>query len=175
MVLVPSSRSEAIWGTRNYLTTAKQHHAEGDHSWTPALDLAGQRFAASTLRDIGPPRQSEPLNYEAVLLLDLPQRTPLVKHGPVGTKAFAVLFTSFLLRELEGPLAKRSDIWLNRDEQRAYWKMPVSKTDSQALGCVRAWGCTCPTSSSITSSCRYHTALGHLQSFDERFSDWDPL
>ena len=57
---------------------------------------------ASTLRGIGPPRQSEPLNYEAVLLMDLPVDVPIVARGPINTKALAVLFTCFLLREMEG-------------------------------------------------------------------------
>ena len=89
----------------------------------------------------GPPRQSEPIDFEAALLLTFTW-APLVQHGPTNTLAGLVLFTFFLIRELEGSLARRAHMWTNREEKRVYWILPASKTDAQALGCTREWA-TC--------------------------------
>ena len=49
--------------TGNYLSAAKEQHIDTGASWDPSHELAAKRFHRSTLRGIGPPRQSEPLNY----------------------------------------------------------------------------------------------------------------
>ena len=36
--------------SNNYIQEARTAHAEADHAWGPALELAGRRFVASTLR-----------------------------------------------------------------------------------------------------------------------------
>ena len=58
--------------SKNFIQEARTAHAESDRHWGPALDLAGRRFVASTLRGIGPPRQSEPISFEAAPLLTFP-------------------------------------------------------------------------------------------------------
>ena len=71
------------------------HFGEG-HPWNENLARAARLFNLSMARGIGPPRQSEPLNIEAICALDLGEE-PLVKGGPVGVNDLAILFTYFLV------------------------------------------------------------------------------
>ena len=84
--------------SKNFLSAIKTLHSEGDHPCGPALELAGRRFLASTQRGMGPPRQSEPIKYEDSLKIDFPIE-PVVKDGPLNSKAVHVLSTMFLTRE----------------------------------------------------------------------------
>ena len=85
----------------NYLGVAKTKHVELGYSWGPELELAARRFNLSTRRGAGPPRQSEPLNFELIAATDHGW-DPLVSKGPVNTNAIIVLFTFFMIRELDG-------------------------------------------------------------------------
>ena len=55
----------------NYLGIAKIKHIELGFPWGPELELAARIFNLSTRRGAGPPRQSEPLNFEMLANLDL--------------------------------------------------------------------------------------------------------
>ena len=66
----------------NYMTAAKEHHIDSGGEWPASLQLAANRFHHSTLRGIGPPRQSDVLVVEAALLLDVPIDEPIVDNGP---------------------------------------------------------------------------------------------
>ena len=103
------------------------------------MELAARRFNLSTRRGAGPPRQSEPLNFELLANLQLGWE-PLVVGGPVNTHAIVVLFTFFMVRELEGAVAKVAHLSLDEDELTVTWSLPVSKTDYAATGCKRSWG-----------------------------------
>ena len=87
---------------RNYLGMAKIKRIELGFPWGPELELAARRFDLSTRRGAGPPRQSEPLNFELLANLDLGW-DPVVVGGPVNTHAIIALFAFFMIRELEGP------------------------------------------------------------------------
>ena len=52
-----------------FISGARNKHTEEEGGWGVQLALAGRRFLASTQRGIGPPRQSEPLNFELLLTL----------------------------------------------------------------------------------------------------------
>ena len=126
----------------NYLNAAKDEHIMLGYSWTDSLDWAAKKFTLSVSRGLGPPRQSEPLDFERACLLDL-ALSPLVPGGPVGTHNLIILFTFFVLRELEGAMARRRDVRINAAARTVTWRLPVSKTDPGALGCERSWGCLC--------------------------------
>ena len=127
----------------------------------------------STQRGMGPSRQSRPVNFEALLLLDLGPE-PVVKNGPLGTENLIVLFTMFLIREIEGSLALRTHVHLNAVALTVTWHLPVSKNDPAALGCQRTWGCTCITPGLPHRGCPYHAALSQACLLDERFGpQWD--
>ena len=150
----------------NYATIAKRKHVESGYQWSAELELASKRMVTSCQRGMGPPRQSEPLNYEAILLLDLPA-DPLIDGGPLNTKALAVMATMFLTREVEVAMAERSHVVADHEEKTISWLLPVSKTDYKALGCRRSWGCSCTSSSS--TGCVYHTMSDHLNFLSGRF------
>ena len=122
-----------------YIDSIKTVHTEHGFKWKPDLDLAHKIYKASTQRGTGPPRKSDPLNLEAVLLLDLPI-APIVKNGPINSKAVACLYSFFVLREVEGSLAKRSHVRVNEGSCKVSWRLPVSQCDPAALGCTREWG-----------------------------------
>ena len=80
--------------SKNYLTVAKTKHIEQSWPWGPELELASRRFHLSTQRGAGPPRQSEPLNFEEIILHDYGW-DPIIAGGPVNSIAVIVLFTFF--------------------------------------------------------------------------------
>ena len=121
------------------MSAAKEQHIDAGGEWPASLQLAANRFHHSTLRGIGPPRQSEPLNFSLLLLLSFGW-LPIVTGGPCNTMAVIVLFTMFLLREIEGALAERGHVQLDHDQATVTWSLPASKTDPQARGCTRTWG-----------------------------------
>ena len=145
----------------NYVDIARTKHIELGFTWGPDLDLARRRFLLSTRRGAGPPRQSEPLNFELVVALDL-GCDPIVPGGPVNSRAVSVLSTFFLLREIEAAAAHINHLVFNVPELTFSWSLPVSKTDYTARGCSRTWGCICPQPESPTKICPYHTALEHV-------------
>ena len=65
-------------------------HVEEHVTWSADLELARRRFVASCQRGMGPPRQSEPLNNEVIVALDM-STDPIVDNGPVNTHGVMVL------------------------------------------------------------------------------------
>ena len=145
----------------NYVDVAKTKHVELGYVWGPDLDLARRRFLLSTRRGAGPPRQSEPLNFDLVASLELGW-DPIVPGGPLNSHAVAVLSTFFLLREIEGAAANINHLTFNGSELTLTWSLPVSKTDYTARGCSRTWGCICPRPDRPTRICPYHVAVEHV-------------
>ena len=121
---------------------------------------------------MGPPRQSEPLNYEAILEMHM-EAEPIIKKGPVNTKGLAVLCTMFMVRELEAALALRRHLDVDTKALLVTWELPVSKYDPNALGCKRTWGCSCWDPKHIHAGCPYHTALAHITILREWFGPGD--
>ena len=58
-------------------------------------------------------------------------------------------------REIELAHLTLSDITLDHDRRTATLRLSVSKTDPQAHGCQRTWGCVCPADGSPVP-CGYH-------------------
>ena len=141
---------------KNYLQAAKNAHVERGYAWTEALELAGSRFVASVSRGIGPPRQSEPLDFLTAAGHDHGDE-PVVKDGPLGTNSFITVATFFLLRELEASTARRHNVRLNTEELSVTIRLSASKTDPMALGVERTWGCVC-VGGSDPKLCPYHMA-----------------
>ena len=149
----------------NYMTAAKEEHIGGGHPWTDALTQAAHHFHLSTNRGLGPSKQSEPLDFEACIKLGVGEDPPF-DGGPVGLANLIVLFTYFLLRDIEGSLARWADIYLNRKKKTVTWRLSVSKTDPAAKGCERTWGCLC---SPHSVACPFHAALAQDELLAKRF------
>ena len=155
----------------NYMTAAKAQHLELHHEWTTELAKARQDSIQSTQRGIGPARQCMeiPLSQLAELQLG---KEPLTPAGPIHPMAWAVLSSFHILRGAESALALAESMHINRQSQTESWYLPVSKTDPQAVGCLRTWGCVCrPEMMEVL--CPYHAALSLKEELARRFGDHD--
>ena len=94
---------------------------------------------------------------------------PLCDGGPVGPGNALTLFTYFLVRGIEGAMAKVDDVRLDRELQTISWRLSVSKTDPAALGCERKWGCLCASGQDL--GCPYHAASAQLELLCSLFGD----
>ena len=98
--------------TKNYITAMKRHHRLQGYEWSDQLELAHSAFVQSTLRGIGPGKQSSPLPFAKLADVDL--NAELVHDDfPVLPGCACVLFTYFLLRELECATAEFGDMTLD--------------------------------------------------------------
>ena len=147
-------KSAGYRSAHNYIAAAKDRHLADGYEWSEVLGHAYRRFTLSVQRGVGPPKQSEPLKFHVLVAMPLPT-APLVHGGPVNTKGLVVLYTYWFVRDVEGALARFSDVTINTSEKMVSWRLSVSKADPAALGCVRKWGCLCP------AICPYHAALAH--------------
>ena len=149
----------------NYMSAAKEEHISLGYSWTEQLAQAALRFHLSTSRGLGPSKQSEPLDFKMCVKLALSDDPPFI-GGPIGIMNLIVLFTYFLLREIEGALARWSDVHLNLVACTVTWRLPVSKTDPAAKGCERTWGCLC---GPHCVACPFHAALAQNDLLSKKF------
>lgn len=155
--------------TKNYLASIKRAHRLAGFAWDDQLDLAATSFTASTLRGLGPGRQSCPLPFEKLTSLPIDD---LVQNPrfPVAPSFCIVLFTFYLLRELECATAEFVDMNLDREQRKARFTLSVSKSDPRALGCDRTWGCVCPDPDVPASrACPYHAAEALVDFLISRF------
>ena len=90
----------------------------------------------SVQRGIGPPKQSQPLPFRKLLAMKFGVE-PLVAGGPINTRAVIIMFTFWLVRDIEGCLALFQDMRLDREALTVTWRLSVSKADPRALGCER--------------------------------------
>ena len=74
----------------------------------------------------------------------------------------------FVLREIEVSLAKANDVTLDFSRRLVIPRLPVSKTDPQALGCTRAWGCVCDGNRS--EPCLFCSTVAQFQFLQATFS-----
>ena len=114
----------------------KRHHRLQGYEWSDQLELAHSAFVQSTLRGIGPGKQSSPLPFAKLADVDL--NTELVHDDfPVLPGCACVPFTYFLLRELERATAELADMTLDRDRRTVRMHLSVSKNDPRALAAQR--------------------------------------
>ena len=163
----------------NYVTAMKAVHKKG-FTWDGGLDDCRHDCEASTQRGIGPSRQSLELPVSELSSLELPCE-PLVPDGPVCPLYWATLSAFHVLRGAESACALASSLQICASTVTETWSLPVSKTDPQAVGCRRSWGCVCsgtpPRSlpSSSSRPCPYHAAVGLKAYLVEHFGDEDGL
>ena len=62
---------------------------------------------------------------------------------PACPKSTTVICTFWLLRDLEATTAELQDMYLDLECKRVVLQLSMSKTDPQALGTTRTWGCVC--------------------------------
>ena len=140
---------------KNYLSRAKDMHLELGFVWTGALHRLGQRCTRSVLRGLPGRGRSEAFDFSAVCCALRGLDTALSQDGPAHPLAMVVCSTYFMLRELEASAVDLGDVSLAADSITL--SLPISKTDWQAKGCRRTWGCLC----SRNLICPFHILKDH--------------
>jgi hypothetical protein len=156
----------------NFLSAVREKHVDAGHIWTSDLERSRKQCVASTQRGIGPPRQCVEIPPSRVCGLGL-GADPVVEGGPICPGHWATLCAFHILRGAESASALATSLTVDPESERETWWLPSSKTDTQAAGCVRTWGCVCadPTSYTCITPCPYHAAVCLQMDLARRFGD----
>jgi len=150
----------------NYVSAAKDTHIQMGYPWSHQLKLAVTRATASTQRGIGAAHQCQELPLtEALSVIHGP--APIVNQGPAQCGHVFIMGEFHVVRGIELISALASHLTVDEVALTETWHLPVSKTDAQAIGCSRTWGCTC----GHAPACPYHTAAAHLHWLKATFGD----
>ena len=68
-------------------------------------------------------------------------------------------------------MARRKYITINEEEKKVTWALPLTKTDPEALGRSRDWGCICIAPDDNNKKCPFHAAKYHMQILRDSFGD----
>ena len=160
----------------NYLSRAKDYHIEMDYDWSLQLERCARQAARAVTRGIGPPRQSAELWLsKASLCASIHDDAPLVPGGPCGPFRMIVAGCFWVLRELEVSFATLGHVTI-LVPRGVDWRLPVSKTDPQALGCVRTWRCVCSTGTGLCGACAVIAQMEFVKtSFEGKVEDVNAL
>jgi hypothetical protein len=154
----------------NYVSAIKDVHLKASNEWSDALQRCHERCVASTQRGIGPPKQCLELSPIAVARLQLGPE-PLVEDGPICPAQWAVICAFHILRGAESACALAAALTIDSVGQRETLFLPVSKTDPQATGCHRSWGCICADKLDEHAACPYHAAVQLKTELTKRFGN----
>ena len=167
MVIGAVLKEAGYRSTHKSIYSIQRHHILFGCDWNDQLDLPYTSFVASTQRGIGPGKQSCPIPFGKMVDIDLNAKlvldTFLVKPGWC-----CVLFTFFLLRELELATARRTNCRVNHKTKSVTMRLTASKRDPEAIGIERTWGCVCDANTS-EAICPYHAASRQLDLLEARF------
>ena len=103
----------------------------------------------SVNRGEGPRRQALPINLEVIMLCEA-KMTDEVQ----AAKDLFIFSCLFMLREIELAALKVRHVTFNDQDQTVSVYLALSKTDTEARGCIRKWGCLCASDSK--APCAYH-------------------
>ena len=158
----------------SYISHAKQDHISRGFEWTDLLGLTVKQCTASTQRGIGPARQAMEFPVSQLAALHLGSEA-IVENGPVNPGHWAIICTFHLLRGGESACALASHLTISESCATESLRLCLSKTDTQALGCTRTWGCVCPRGSDTqpytgSPPCPFHSALAIRDDLHRRFA-----
>ena len=142
----------------NYLEAAKRKHIEGGHPWSDQLRQAARMAIRSAKRDIGPSKQAEPLELEALATYRV--KAAHDPEGPLCPGRACLLASWWLLREVEASHAKLGHVSIDWSKKEASLLLPNSKSDPMALGTSRAHSCSCKVSSEHL--CPFHAMAAQV-------------
>ena len=115
---------------------------------------------------MGPGTQSEPLDFKRLVEVDVNEVVSNPKY-PVKPGWAVVLFSFFLLRELEMAGLKYKHVIFDEAALTITLMLTVSKTDPEARGCRRVWGCLCQ--GNPATPCPFHAGTKIKQAFVSTF------
>ena len=149
----------------NYMDTVMSTHSES-HDWHRALELIRKRAVTSCLRGIGPAKQCAEIPIEPIWQLDI-SNDPLAEDGPVCPRQWAIVCSYHMTRGAESACALAWNLVVDLHSKQEHWKLPISKCDPTAIGCIRTWGCLCDEHNELP--CPYHAACQIKQELLLRF------
>jgi len=151
----------------NYASALKDCHITEGHPWSDRLAAAVSHATASTQRGIGPPHQCGEITLDDALSVAI-DTEPMVASGPADCRNMFVLAYFHVVRGMELVCANALDLTIDMVGLTESWSLSVSKTDPQAIGCKRTWGCTC--TQVPGAHCPVHAAIAHVQWLRDRFA-----
>ena len=143
----------------NYLDAAKGQHLDFGFPWTVQLARAFKRAVRSAKRNLGPPKQAQPIS-----LVTLAAFKGAVSESPGSPKApgrSCLLASWWLLREIEASHAKLDHVKLDHSSLEVVFTLPNSKTDFMALGTTRSHSCSC--SATGSAICPFHQMFHQVE------------
>ena len=152
---------ECFRSCSNYSSDVKDEHIRAGHLWTKRLAQEARLSIRSVTRGMGPPRQAQPMPFLELCALEL-GALPVSRDVPWNPKAVAVISSGFLLREIKAAYAQTNHLTIDEGSKPATLLVPVSKTDRTAVGCRRAWRCTC-VGREIEADCVHHECADHAR------------
>ena len=142
----------------NYLTRVKEEHIAQcgrQVPWDQALELEARKSVMSVTRGLGTARQSGAFDVDKVTHVakdvDVPPGAPYMLGESLTTGCL------WLTREIELSALDMGDASFNLQTLECGLELTVSKTDPQAKGCVRTWGCVCK--GDPNKLCGYHAVM----------------
>ena len=127
-----------------YLGAAKKEHIKLGFPWTGALDLELRDGTRACERGIGPPRKCGAFNLQKLAEVPTTQGA-LCKGGPRWPREGTLCGCWWAMREMELSTIRCSQVSFKAGPGcgSCTFDLPVSKTDTQALGKRRTHTCTC--------------------------------
>ena len=160
-----------------YLRLYRKKSEESGAIFTPDLERLLKDTIRSCQRGLGGPTKA--LALPLLRLGELPQdELPWVLGGPLHPRRAMIAGAWFLCREVELSTTRASlvEVSSTKGALSVSWTLPVSKSDSEALGVARSHGCGC--SSSPSAGCPYHAIAAQLDflrvKFPEQWSNGKP-
>jgi len=144
----------------NYVSRAKDMHIAAEWPWTDSLAREARLANAAAKRGIGPAHQCQELPVEqawriAKSLEEMEGHSARHPKWPAGADRYVTVCSFYLLREIESTILRCRDVTFDHEQQTVSVALSVSKTDPQAIGCIRTWGCVC---GKRNAPCPYHAA-----------------
>ena len=134
----------------NYVSRAKDQHMAEGHEWSTILSREQTRAGAVAKRGRGPGHQAAELPLQEAFVFALKSdedhyqgRCIYPRTWPHSIANFLTVGAMFVMREIELSLVLASSVSLDKVNRKVTISLPVSKTDPEALGCTRSWGCVC--------------------------------
>ena len=160
----------------NFVSAVKEVHLDQGYTWSADLERTRLKCKASTQRGIGPPKQCTEIDLGKIAGLEL-GTDPIVPDGPINPAHWANICAFHVLRGAESACALASSLIIDETTLTETFWLPASKTDPQARGCKRTWGCVClddvrSKARSYTGMppCPYHSALEVKRDLARRFA-----
>ena len=137
-VVVAQMKPSGYLSVGNYVSALKDRHIARGHLWEQNLAREVRRAVRSATRGLGSLKQAGELDLDQVVKA-FGNPGVLVNGGPAVLVRMIVFGCFFLLREVEISLMLARSVVVSSAVLEVSVHLPVSQTDTNALGCWRTW------------------------------------